>query len=612
MQRGAEWIFSILRVLVRVSRAFDAGDLCSGARPGRAAIIPAIMRWASLLVPVALTGCVSIPATQTAAPEEEASAKSAEPREGWAGVGVAKAYPVGKVRVFSFEQGGQLTGRSWGRYMGAVADEPGHHRFETKIELILPGRSPIRSEGELVLDDEGHLVRGFERSDAAELTFKRTGDKIEFTDGTRKDEVGYATDTLDVAVMAHSAMLHEELFLRMRSIVEGTMQLRLVSISGGPPTAWEADIEVSQRRQGAAKLRTNLGENITFIDGWIDEIRVQASDLRIRSGWAPQWPGWQIVGPRRLAYTPPANAAFTLREVELPGRAGEPNLAGEVTIPTEGTGPWPGVVWIAGTGREDRHGFAGPPPVDLGGHEITDALANAGFVVLRFDERGRGRSEPGSVSFEGQVEDARRATRTLLVQEEVDPDRIVVIGHGEGGWRALMASRSAGSGLAGVGLLGSPGRRYREVFLDQAKATLRDVPPQVREDARRQQRAMLEAIEGGGKLPPELEAEATWIREIFAVDPARLVSHVGAPLFLAQGGKDFEVDPRKDVAALLKAAKAAKKKYRVARYPELDHLFKFEPGSSSPERYLQEERPVDGVFIKDLINWAKSVTKPAD
>lgn len=567
------------------------------------------MRWASLLVPFAFAGCLSVPTTETKTPDEDAAAAATKPREGWPGVSVAKAYPVGKVRVFSFEQGGELTGRSWGRYMGPLADEPGHHRFETKIELILPGRSPIRSEGELVLDDEGNLVRGFERSDAAELTFARDGDRIEFTDGTRKDEVRYATDSLDVAVMAHSAMLHEELFLRMRSIAEGTMQLRLVSISGGPPTAWEADVEVSERRQGAAKLRTNLGENITFIDGWIDEIRVQASDFRIRSGWAPEWPAWQIVGPRKLAYTLPANAAFTLREVELPGRAGEPSLVGEVAIPSEGEGPWPGVVWIAGTGREDRHGFAGPPPVDLGGHEITDALANAGFVVLRFDERGRGGSEPGPVSFEGQAEDARRAVRTLLVQPEVDPDRIVLVGHGEGGWRALLASRTAGSGLVGVGLLGAPGRRYREVFEDQADATLRDVPPKVREDARRQQRAMLEAIEGGGDLPPELEAEATWIREIFAVDPARLLAHINAPLFVAQGGKDFEVDPRKDVRAIVKAAKAAKMKYQVSRYPDLDHLFKFEPGSSAPERYLQEERPVDGAFIKDLVNWAKSVSK---
>ena len=560
------------------------------------------------------TACANVPKAGTpgAVPEEAASTETkAQARVAWPGVPVARAYPLGKVRVFAFEQGGQLTGRSWGRYVGELSDEPGHHRFETKIELLLPGRGAIRSEGELILDDQGHLVRGFERSDAAELRFVRKGDLIEFTDGARTDEVGYEPKRIDSAVMAHSALMHEELFLRLREIKEGEMGLRLLSISGGPPTEWEANVEVATAQEAAAKIRTNLGENIAFIDGWIEEVVVQASDLRILTAWDLAWPAWQIMGPQTLTYRPPPDATFTVREVELAGRAGEPELTGEVTIPENVDGPAPGVVWIGGTGREDRHGFAGPPPVDLGSHEITDALANAGFVVLRFDERGRGGSSPGPTTFLGQVEDARRAVRTLLVQPEVDPDRIVIVGLGEGGWRGLHAAKTAGSGLAGVALLGAPGRRYRDVFIHQADASLAKLPPQLREDARRQQRSMLKAIETGGDLPPELADQAVWIREIFGQDPKRLVGSTTAPLFIAQGGKDFEVDPVADVRGLVQAAKAAKRRYQVKRYPDLDHLFKFEGGTSSPERYLDPERTVEPRFLHDLVTWAKAVTKAA-
>jgi pimeloyl-ACP methyl ester carboxylesterase len=139
---------------------------------------------------------------------------------------------------------------------------------------------------------------------------------------------------------------------------------------------------------------------------------------------------------------PPPGATFTRREVELPGQPGEPTLAGEVLIPA-GKPPFPAVLFLSSTGQQDRHGFAGPPPVDLGSHEITDALAQAGMVVLRFDERGFGSSADGPISYLGQLEDARRGLRTLLVQDEVDPDRIALVGHGEGGWKALSSPARA-------------------------------------------------------------------------------------------------------------------------------------------------------------------------
>ena len=41
------------------------------------------------------------------------------------------------------------------------------------------------------------------------------------------------------------------------------------------------------------------------------------------------------------------------------------------------------------------------------------ALAQAGMVVLRFDERGFGTSADGPISYLGQLEDARRGLRTL-------------------------------------------------------------------------------------------------------------------------------------------------------------------------------------------------------
>jgi pimeloyl-ACP methyl ester carboxylesterase len=556
--------------------------------------------------------CLSVPSAgeQARAPKSEAEAPAGDTNIAWVARKPGELYRRGEVRAFEIVQGGERIGTSWGRYVGPEPGAPDHHRFETRIEIEIPGRV-VRSTGRIVLDERGHLVRGFERSEAAEIAFERNDDAIVLSlgDGSAPDEIAYAPERDDAAVMAHAAILHEELMFGLRDLPAGEVAWRLVSLSGGPPQAWTGRVTITDRREPVtARIETSLGETIVFRGGRIMSLTAAGSDLEIREVPHAKWPAWTIEGPRRLAYAPPEDATFSIRELELPGRAGEPVLWGEVTIPEEGKGPFPGVVFVSSTGQEDRHGFAGPPPVDLGSHEITDALAGAGFVVMRFDERGRGKSEAGAVSFDEQVEDARRAYRTLLVQPEVDPDRIVLVGHGEGGLRALAVAAGRGGAIRGVALLATPGRPYRELFLHQARATLSRLPPTLRKDALEQQEAMLDAIAKGQEAPPELADQARWIREIMAVEPASLVGRIDGALFIAQGGKDFEVDPAADSAALVGAARRKQKRYRVERYPDLDHLFKLEPEQSSPARYLEGDRPVDATFLAHLVAWAREVS----
>jgi pimeloyl-ACP methyl ester carboxylesterase len=184
---------------------------------------------------------------------------------------------------------------------------------------------------------------------------------------------------------------------------------------------------------------------------------------------------------------------------------------------------------------------------------------------------------------------------------------VVIVGHGEGGLRALVLAAQYGDDLAGVALLAAPGRPYADVLRSQAASRFAAAPPQVREKATHEHEAMLAAI-AAGQTPPDLAEHATWLREIFEVRPDRLVAQVAAPLWLAQPDKDFEVDPHADLAALVAAAKRGKKRHEVARYADLDHLFKPEPGASSPARYL-EDRRVDARFLADLVAWAGRVTR---
>ncbi|HET6584697.1 MAG TPA: alpha/beta fold hydrolase, partial [Nannocystaceae bacterium] len=274
--------------------------------------------------------------------------------------------------------------------------------------------------------------------------------------------------------------------------------------------------------------------------------------------------------------------------------------------------PLPAVLFLSATGQEDRHGFAGPPVVDLGSHEITDALAAAGFAVLRYDERGRGASEAviatSQPGFLDQLGDAKRALATLMVQSEVDPDRVIVVGHGEGGLRALLLASERPKDVHAIALLGTPGRPYEQVLREQARERLVDVPPEMRSHVESEQKRMIDELVRGNP-PPELRPQAKWLAEIFAVRPAELAGRVRVPLFIAQGEKDFEVDPVADSTALVRAAKRGKTKVELHRYAQLDHLFKPESETSSPARYLVPDRRVDPAFLADLVAWARAITK---
>lgn len=542
---------------------------------------------------LALCGCLQAPpsGTLTEAPEDEGEASSivAPARK------VADLYKVGEIRGFEYTQAGQPIGRSFGRYDGPVEREGRTlHRFTTRVELLPPGGQPLRFASELLLDQNCDLVEGWERSMAAELRFALKADKgvlaIEADAGlpeVETAELGYDPGT---AFMGYMSTMHEELMLACRELVRGENEWRLISLSAGRADPWSARVE---KRGKAVVLDTSLGEEIWLEDGRIVRIEVPDDELVIASIAKPSWPEWEVTGPKPMKYKMPADATFSIRPVELPGQADEPILRGEVLVPdpaVHGPGPYPGVVFLGGSVSADRHGFAGPPVVDLGYHEITDALADEGFVVIRYDERGVGESEGGkATSWIAQRSDSRRAFRTLLVQPEVDPDRILAIGHAEGGWRALSLANERPQEIVGVALLATLGRSYRELFAEQPD--------------------ILAALESGKGLPAKLQPMAQWYGEILVEDPEALIFRAQAPIWLAQGGKDFETDPVKDLSALTAAARKYKKVFEVERFPDLDHHFKHEPGNSSATSYL-EQRPVDRAFLTALVKWAKKVSKP--
>jgi pimeloyl-ACP methyl ester carboxylesterase len=557
-----------------------------------------------------------------------------------------------------------VIGRSWGRYEGVVPQAGGSttsteptsleptstattstHVFSTRIELFLDlpmptsgssgaasdkandgkggsagGRSGVverevlRSEGRIDVDDTGRILRGEERSQAAEITFERIDDqalelRYAAAGGLGRVEGLPERETLaygpDDAAMAFMATLHEELFLATRPLQSGTMTRRLVSLSGGAPVEWSAEV---RRAEGALELQTNLGERLRFASGRIERIEVTDDELEVvavEPKEAAAWPSWSLPRADALRWEAPADGAFSAREVELPGRSSDGRLVGEVLVPRGVTGPRAAILFLAAGGTATRHGFSGPPPADLGSHEITDALARAGYVVLRYDEPGRGQSASVELSWVSQLEDARRGLRTLMVQPEVDPSRIVVVGHGEGGLRAMTLASEHPREIAGVVLLGTSSRSLRTMLDQAAQRQSSQLSPEARLEMMREQRALVDSIETGTRLPDVMKPQAKWLRELLDVEPTKLAERVRVPTFVAVGDKDFEIEPIRDLDALARALRKGKAAVYKQSFRSLDHLFKREDGDSSPKRYL-ERRSVDLGFLTALVGWLEA------
>ena len=129
-----------------------------------------------------------------------------------------------------------------------------------------------------------------------------------------------------------------------------------------------------------------------------------------------------------------------------------------LNLPSNGDGPFPGVLLIHGIGPADMNETNGPVRIDneTGSiiypptrvlFEIAEYLSERGFAVLQYDKRGIGSNTTildsniwRNETFDDLKHDAEKALDVLLQQPEVDVNHVTLVGHSEG---AMIAPRVA-------------------------------------------------------------------------------------------------------------------------------------------------------------------------
>jgi dipeptidyl aminopeptidase/acylaminoacyl peptidase len=221
----------------------------------------------------------------------------------------------------------------------------------------------------------------------------------------------------------------------------------------------------------------------------------------------------------------------------------------------------PGFVFVHGSGCIDRDETVGPNRVFA---QLANRLSNDGYAVLRYDKRSCGKSGGTFATRDRLIADARDAIACLRAQPGIDPARIFVLGHSEGGELAPSIAIADGK-LRGIVLLAPPALPLERIIMQQV---LRTATSAQRASIRQQEQAQLDAIAAGKKAG----ASAAWLRSSFGIDPAALITNVPCSILIVQGTKDIQVLAA-DTPRLVDAARAAHRRLTVVMLQNDDHLF---------------------------------------
>ena len=243
--------------------------------------------------------------------------------------------------------------------------------------------------------------------------------------------------------------------------------------------------------------------------------------------------------------------------------------------------------------------------------QIADALADAGYIVLRYDKRGvgqsGGRSEAASLA--DYADDLRAAVKVVAERKDVDPKRIAVLGHSEGGLVALIAADKE-KRIAAVGLLATPGVPGAELVLAQQQRALNrlNLSPaerQAKVDAQKQIHEAVITGKGMDKLPPDVRrsVDSAWFQSFLTSDPEKLVSKVRQPLLIVQGELDTQVEPQNADRLEAAAQKRKSGSQEEVRLPGLNHLLVPATTGDSSEYASLKEKHVSDSATKAIVTW---------
>lgn len=329
-------------------------------------------------------------------------------------------------------------------------------------------------------------------------------------------------------------------------------------------------------------------------------------------------------------------------EVEIAGTEGVV-LAGTFLVPqtASSTNRAPGVVFITGSGLQDRdETIFGKKPFRV----LANALFDVGVASVRCDDRGFGASkgDPSTATTLDFLADARAQVAWLRSRPEIDPARVGIVGHSEGGLIGTLMAQDPDPAMNFGVLLAPPGISGGEVLIGQTAdiyAQMRIAPadaafvvechremiaavaPSVHEVVLREKMTQLVRAQWACimKTKPSEEMVASsvqlgmkqidspWMRAFIPLDPGPAIARSGVPLLVLFGDRDLQVAPKRNAAPFQRAASDYPVAPEVVIVAGANHLF--QPARTGMmDEYATIKVEMDPAVPKMIVEWVVGVT----
>lgn len=328
-------------------------------------------------------------------------------------------------------------------------------------------------------------------------------------------------------------------------------------------------------------------------------------------------------------------------------------FGGTLTIPEKGD-KHPVAILITGSGQQDRD-------ETIFGHKpflvIADYLSRQGIAVLRVDDRGVGKTTgkktlTHATSYDFSL-DVKAGIHYLKERNEINPMKIGLIGHSEGGLIACILGAKEKDlafivSMAGVGVSGKKltlsqietnlrklslnstidsiltfEEKAIQIILDEQDNRLAEVSILqelsnqwlFKQDSITQKYFGMEMKDGMQTLSYKESIKryrrlmTPWFRYILAYSPDSICSQIDAPFLAINGEKDTQVLTDLNLNGFKSIfEKYGKTNYQIISYPKLNHFFQHCESGYLEEMELIEET-ISPEVLDDMANWINEQIK---
>ena len=350
---------------------------------------------------------------------------------------------------------------------------------------------------------------------------------------------------------------------------------------------------------------------------------------------------------RNRPQTPRPPFSYLSEEVFYFNRDKSIQYGATITIP-KGKGPFPAAILVSGSGAQDRDANIFNHPLFA---ILADHLTNKGFIILRVDDRGVGKT---TGSFAGSTtldfaNDVQAGIEYLHSRIEVDKQKLGIIGHSEGGMIAPIVATERND-INFLVLLAAPGIEIVDLMAAQSEAiarsggvseaALKEIPSLFRSIVNliRQSKDSISAINASNafledwaaKHDPAILSElnlatvaqrkeysqvmteqirSPWYGYFINFKPGPYLQQLKTKTLALNGDKDIQVISGPNLEGIKASLqKSSSKTFDVIEVPGLNHLFQ-QCKKCTVNEYGELEESFSPIALDIISNWMEKNIK---